>query len=1039
MSAALATFALPAAALMTWALIRSPLGRRVVDRAPLARRDDERLQPARQHGRARGDDGGDRVRLLRRRRVDDPRQPARARPRPGRRARLRGLLAVQPAARQGRRGLHGRLGEPAARLRARRARPLGELEGGGDDGRGALPADPRPRGADPRHDARHDRPRPRGAADLPGRTRPHVAPARLPRALREARRAAPRPRHREHVPEAHLRRNAARAPRSTVRALHPLRPLPRRLALRGRAGGDGDDHGGRPLGARGLRVHHSESALGRLPAERLRRRLAALHDPRRCFSARRAGALPFSHRAEGPRGRAPHAPRGSRPRGPQPPARAARDAGRARRRLRRRRSAPAPPPSAGRPGPRRRRRHRVDPRDRAARPRPGDDPGRAARTARLRRLRLRAGRRDVPLRAAADGSRPTRHPRRVGRVTTVAVAAPARTRLERLSSALPILTVFAWLCLVYGVEAWLHGTPWLFTDELETAQLSRAIAATGHAARRGQPHPFGSLYNFLIAPAWWLHSVLDAYSTIKYLGVAVMTSVVFPAYWLARMVVSPRPALFAAAASAAIPAFLYAPMLLPEPLAYPYSALCLFLIAKALSTRGAWWIGALTIGLGVFPVVAGLSALVRPRGVVRTERERAFVAVAAASVAGFAWYTAIKAAYVSTVFSTLTEERNLIYVSPVLFVATALFLERPRVRLLPVAGAAALAGYVLVGTDYKMDVHLYNDAPGLSILQSANRNLGLTPHGARIVLLSVLAASVAVLLAPRVRRVPAWAVRGLVVTAALFVLAWNITGQMAAASASRNFSDELLHNYPRPLNWLDQDDHGEPAMYLGQQITDANGLWLLEFWNKSLHYVWSLDGTAKGPGPTLSPDLLAPDGRITDAPGIRYAVVDPGIDLVGRPVTSVEHHGGGAAQDWRLYRIVPPLRLVDAATGIYADGWAGEQSAYSRYRTPGDQPGFVVVNVSRAAWNGPAPPGHVTIRVGPLRVEDKQPALASVTQIRRWKVESGLERSFVIPTPKPPFRVEVLISPTFVPAQEDSHSSDVREFGAQVSFGFRPR
>src|SRR5919108_326401 len=768
MSAALATFALPAAALMTWALIRSPLGRRVVDRAPLARRDDERLQPARQHGRARGDDGGDRVRLLRRRRVDDPRQPARARPRPGRRARLRGLLAVQPAARQGRRGLHGRLGEPAARLRARRARPLGELEGGGDDGRGALPADPRPRGADPRHDARHDRPRPRGAADLPGRTRPHVAPARLPRALREARRAPPRPdrgrawrheprvqqhqqrrrpprrgapylraarpvrdlplrpgartrgpdgagrdprppprrgarrlrdrrrrvlrvvpalrpRHREHVPEAHLRRNAARAPRSTVRALHPLRPLPRRLALRGRAGGDGDDHGGRPLGARGLRVHHSESALGRLPAERLRRRLAALHDPRRCFPARRAGALPFSHRAEGPRGRAPHAHRGSGPRGPQPPARAARDAGRARRRLRRRRSAPAPPPSAGRPGPRRRRRHRVDPRDRAARPRPGDDPGRAARTARLRRLRLRAGRRDVPLRAAADGSRPTRHPRRVGRVTTVAVAAPARTRLERLSSALPILTVFAWLCLVYGVEAWLHGTPWLFTDELETAQLSRAIAATGHAARRGQPHPFGSLYNFLIAPAWWLHSVLDAYSTIKYLGVAVMTSVVFPAYWLARMVVSPRPALFAAAASAAIPAFLYAPMLLPEPLAYPYSALCLFLIAKALSTRGAWWIGALTIGLGVFPVVAGLSALVRPRGVVRTERERAFVAVAAASVAGFAWYTAIKAAYVSTVFSTLTEERNLIYVSPVLFVATALFLERPRVRLLPVA------------------------------------------------------------------------------------------------------------------------------------------------------------------------------------------------------------------------------------------------------------------------------------------------------------------------------------------------------------------
>src|SRR5205085_11323820 len=159
----------------------------------------------------------------------------------------------------------------------------------------------------------------------------------------------------------------------------------------------------------------------------------------------------------------------------------------------------------------------------------------------------------------------------------------------------------------------------------------------------------------------------------------------------------------------------------------------------------------------------------------------------------------------STVFSTLTEERNLIYLSPILFAATALALERPRLRVAPVLAAAALVGYVLWGTYYKMDVHLYNDAPGLAILQSANRNLGLTPHGARIVLLGVLVASVAVLLAPRLR-VPAVAMRSVLLTAALFVLAWNITGQMAAASASRNFSDELRHNYPRPLDWLDRAD-----------------------------------------------------------------------------------------------------------------------------------------------------------------------------------------------------------------------------------------
>jgi hypothetical protein len=156
-------------------------------------------------------------------------------------------------------------------------------------------------------------------------------------------------------------------------------------------------------------------------------------------------------------------------------------------------------------------------------------------------------------------------------------------------------------------------------------------------------------------------------------------------------------------------------------------------------------------------------------------------------------------------------------------------------------------------------------------------------------------------------------------------------------------------------------------------------------------------------------------------------------------VAHTEHLGGGASQEWRLVKIAPPLRLVDAVGGIYADGWAGKQSSYSRYRTPGDRPGYVTVNVSRAAWNGPSRTGHVTIRVGPLRIKDKQPALASVTQIRRWNIESGLERSFVIPTPKPPFRVEVLVAPTFVPAQVDPRSSELREFGAQISFGFRPR
>jgi hypothetical protein len=714
-------------------------------------------------------------------------------------------------------------------------------------------------------------------------------------------------------------------------------------------------------------------------------------------------------------------------------------------------------------------------------------------------------------------------------MTTVAVAAPSRTWLDRISAALPLATVFFWLCVVYGVEAWLHGTPWLFTDELEMTQLSRSIAATGHAARRGDPHSFGTLYTFLLAPAWWIHGAESAYSAAKYIGVVTMTATLFPAYALARMVVGPRPALFAGAASAAIPALLYSSMFVPEPLAYPYSTLCLFLIVKALATRssrwilaaglaclvaplvrgeltvlpavfvlaalalwwtgermrerraswtgwdwagaatlfvgatvvanavithrsfswyvattknkdrmldnGLWAVGALTIGLGVLPVVAGLAALVRPSGLVRTQAERAFVAVAATAVVAYAWYTAVKAAYISTVFSTLVEERNLIYVAPVLFAGTALFLERPRLRLLAIVPPALIALYVMKGTDYKMDVKLYSDAPGFSILQAGNRWLGLTPSGARVVLMCVLAATVVLLVGVSVAR-GRRLVQPLLAVAAVFVLAWNVAGEIGASAASKTISDSLLANYPRPLDWLDRADHGQPAMYLGQQITDANGIWLLEFWNRSLHDVWSLDGTAKGPGPTLSPDLLATDGRITAPEGVKYVVVEPGINLVGRVVATARHYGGGAPQDWRLYEIAPPLRLRDAVEGIYADGWSGKNTAYSRYRTPGQRPGYAVVTLSRAAFNGDEPPGHVTIRVGPLAVVNKQPGLANVTKIVRWTIRGGASRVFYVPVPKPPWRVQVLVAPTFRPADIDPHSSEMREFGAQVGFGW---
>ena len=79
---------------------------------------------------------------------------------------------------------------------------------------------------------------------------------------------------------------------------------------------------------------------------------------------------------------------------------------------------------------------------------------------------------------------------------STAVGTPPRrlTIADRVAVALPIASIYVWLSSVYAVEAWKRATPWLFTDELEFTQLSRAIAATGHAARRGEPHSLRSLY-----------------------------------------------------------------------------------------------------------------------------------------------------------------------------------------------------------------------------------------------------------------------------------------------------------------------------------------------------------------------------------------------------------------------------------------------------------------------------------------------------------------------------------------------------------------
>jgi len=154
--------------------------------------------------------------------------------------------------------------------------------------------------------------------------------------------------------------------------------------------------------------------------------------------------------------------------------------------------------------------------------------------------------------------------------------------LARLQSAVPLLVVYFGLAALYAWQASRHPVPTIFTDELELTQLSRAIADTGEPARRGEPYGLATLVAYVLAPMWWLGSATASYAAAKLVLVLAMTATVFPAYGLARLVVSPWYALAAAGAATAVPALAYSSILVEEPLAYPLATLALWLIVRML-------------------------------------------------------------------------------------------------------------------------------------------------------------------------------------------------------------------------------------------------------------------------------------------------------------------------------------------------------------------------------------------------------------------------------------------------------------------------
>ena len=710
-----------------------------------------------------------------------------------------------------------------------------------------------------------------------------------------------------------------------------------------------------------------------------------------------------------------------------------------------------------------------------------------------------------------------------------------RTSLSaRLLAAIPLLTLYFGLAALYAWQASRHPVPTIYSDEIELAWLSRSIAETGEAARRGDPYGLATLVAYFLAPVWWVGSAATGYAAAKLLLVLAMTATVFPAYALARLVVPPWYALAAAGGATIVPALAYSPILVEEPLAYPLATLALWLIARvyveptwgraalavlactaAMLTRtqlsilfalfvlgllwlcwqsersrnwrasfsgwdwvglvtlgvgaafgasaflghlsqswrdttgayperilehAAWASGALAIGIGVLPLLAGIAALARPRSEVTEPKTRAFVITGVFALVVFVAYAGIKGAQISITFSTLVVERNLIYLCPILFAATALAFVRGVGRGWAIAGATVFTVYVVTEVPLRLDNYPYYEAHGLSLPAFLNREWGWPEGRIESTLLIACFVSVGVLVALRYLRRGSRAFTAIAASAAVAVFAWTLTAEVYAAEGERRLARQIADNLPAPYDWVDRATGGRPVVILGQQMTDdPTGVYLTEFFNRSVKKVWSTDGTAPGPGAILTPDLASADGTLTPSPEADYALTLNGVELQA-PV--VKRLG-----PFVLYDVDrEPLRLASGVNGIDRDGWIADtdgngvaEASYNRFDVSRDGPGFATVNLSRVAWCSGGAPGKATVRIGPMGIgADNQPAISKVTQEQTKTVTQCTATGFRLAAPNGPWRIEVEITPTFSPHDLDPNHSDRRRLGAVFTAGFQP-
>jgi len=314
----------------------------------------------------------------------------------------------------------------------------------------------------------------------------------------------------------------------------------------------------------------------------------------------------------------------------------------------------------------------------------------------------------------------------------------------------------------------------------------------------------------------------------------------------------------------------------------------------------------------------------------------------------------------------------------------------------------------------------------------------------RLLLILVLAVALFVVLAPRIFPERTRLNTMLMVALGIFVVAWNLSGELSAAANTNYIGRQFGASLERPFSWVDAVAQGRPTLYFDQGVSDQTPEWMLEFWNKSIISATSLDGTIKGPGPAGAPNV-ALDGTLywslnPAEPGRQYdyaVEAVPCVDFSGTRVGTHSYHAAGHIRVWSLVQLTHPNRLHTECTGISPDGWTGPLDS-DYYRFSGGAGGWLRVDISRKDWTGATPPSPVHVIVGTLGTKYRQPALARAVRTIDLVIASGQTHAPIwVRAPGPRFAVHVVVDDKFVPCLvEPTVSSDCRQLGAEVSYRF---